>query len=397
MSSAPLTATPLEGASAGGHLGRRRPPGRRWVLAGMAALLVAAGVALGLTDLFSPKATSSGTTSAAPTSTATVTERPLSAQTQVDATLGYAGSYAVVNQASGTITSLPQVGQVISQGQVLYQVSGKPVVLLYGSTPAYRTLSQDMTGPDVQELNADLVALGYASSAELSPTSDSFTAATASALESLQAALGEPPTGTLSLGQAVFLPGAARITAVQATLGAQAPPGQTTLEATSTTRVVTVDLDASQQSEVAVGDHVTITLPDGQTTPGVVSSVGTVATSSSSSSSPGSSSSGSPGSGSGTPTITVLVTPSDPAATASLDEAPVEVTITTASVPHALVVPIDALLARPGGGYAVEVVGKGSHRHLVAVSLGLFDDADGLVQVSGSRLSAGQEVVVPAL
>ena len=53
----------------------------------------------------------------------------------MSATLGYAGSYSVVNQAPGTVTSLPAVGQVVSQGQVLYQVSGAPVVLLYGSTP----------------------------------------------------------------------------------------------------------------------------------------------------------------------------------------------------------------------------------------------------------------------
>jgi hypothetical protein len=31
----------------------------------------------------------------------------------------------------------------------------------------------------------------------------------------------------------------------------------------------------------------------------------------------------------------------------------------------------------------------------VAVSLGLFDDADGLVQVTSPKLAAGQEVVVP--
>ena len=86
----------------------------------------------------------------------------LSSQTQVSATLGYAGSYSVVNQAQGTVTSLPAVGQVVTQGQVLYQVSGAPVVLLYGSTPAYRALSEGMTGADVDELNADLVALGYA-------------------------------------------------------------------------------------------------------------------------------------------------------------------------------------------------------------------------------------------
>jgi hypothetical protein len=61
-------------------------------------------------------------------------------------------------------------------------------------------------------------------------------------------------------------------------------------------------------------------------------------------------------------------------------------------------VPVAALLARSGGGYAVEVVGTGTSaaNHLVQVSLGVFDDAGGLVQVSGSGLAAGQKVVVPS-
>jgi multidrug efflux pump subunit AcrA (membrane-fusion protein) len=92
----------------------------------------------------------------------------------------------------------------------------------------------------------------------------------------------------------------------------------------------------------------------------------------------------------------VDVTFSDPAATGTWDQAPVQVGITSASVPNALVVPVTALLARSGGGYAVEVVGAGASGHLVPVSLGLFDDADGVVQVTGSGLAAGQEVVVPS-
>lgn len=166
------------------------------------------------------------------------------------------------------------------------------------------------------------------------------------------------------------------------------------LQATSVTREVIVQLDATQQSEVRVGDQVTITLPDNSTTPGVVTFVGTVATSPASGAAGGGSSTGS---GSSTPTIAVDVKPSDPSATGNLDQAPVNVTITTATVNNALVVPIDALLARASGGYAVEVAGAGNLRHLVPVSLGLFDDADGLVQVSGSGLPAGQQVVVPRI
>jgi hypothetical protein len=268
-------------------------------------------------------------------------------------------------------------------------VSGQPVVLLYGSTPAYRSLSEgtwasDVTGPDVEELNADLVTLGYATSAELSPASDEFGYWTTVGVERLQAALGVTQNGTLALGQAVFLPTAARVTSVSALLGATAQAGQPVMSATSTARQVSIPLDADQQSEVAVGEHVTITLPNNQITPGAITSVGTVATTPSASSS------------SSSPIITVLVKPNDPAATGSWDQAPVQVSITTGAVRNVLVVPVDALLALSGGGYAVEVAGGDGIHQLVPVSLGIFDDADGLVQVSGPGLSAGRRVVVPA-
>ena len=93
----------------------------------------------------------------------------------------------------------------------------------------------------------------------------------------------------------------------------------------------------------------------------------------------------------------MTVRPLDPSATGSIDQAPVVVAITTGSVSNALVVPVDALLALSGGGYAVEEVSHGGVHRLVAVALGLFDDADGLVQVTGSGIAAGQRVVVPSL
>ena len=95
------------------------------------------------------------------------------------------------------------------------------------------------------------------------------------------------------------------------------------------------------------------------------------------------------------PTIAVDAVPTDPSATGALDQAPVNVSITTGSVSNVLVVPVDALLALSGGGYAVEEVGAGGAHQLVPVRTGLFDDADGLVQVSGSGLAVGQRVVVP--
>lgn len=380
---------------------------RTWLLAGAAVLAAASAAAVVATPGGKHAA---GASPSAPPNTATVTQGHLAATVSVAGTLTFAarpdGSpYTVIDQASGTYTELPTAGQAVSQGHVLYRVNDTPVLLLHGTTPAYRTLSSGAAGADVTELNADLVALGYATSAQLSPTSDSFGPATTTAVDRLQAALGETQSGTLALGQVVFGPATLRVTTLSAQLGGRAQPGQVAMQGTSTTRQVQVALDASQQTDVAVGDHVAITLPDNRTTPGVITSVGTVATcppSSGSGPSAGSSpqgadncSSAGPGSSS-TPTIAVAVTPSDPAATGTWDQAPVKVGITTASVPEALAVPVTALLAKPGGGYTVEVVGAHRTTRLVAVSLGLFDDSAGLVQVTGSGLAAGQKVVIPA-
>src|SRR5262249_10077419 len=102
-----------------------------------------------------------------------------------------------------------------------------------------------------------------------------------------------------------------------------------------------------------------------------------------------------PGSG-GAPTVEVDITPTDPGATGTLDQAPVQVQVVTATARNALVVPVNALLALAGGGYAVEVVARDGVHHLVPVQLGLFDDTAGLVQVTGPGLTAGQRVGVPA-
>jgi len=273
-------------------------------------------------------------------------------------------------------TMLPPLGRVVRKGGALYAIGGEPVVLLYGGTPAWRAFAPGMSpGRDIAELNRNLGLSG-----------DAFTSSTETAVRSFQEAHGMEATGTLLLGSVVFEPGAVRVTSVTPTTGAAVQPGPV-LGITSTRRVVTIALDASSQTSVAVGDPVIITLPDNSTTPGHVSFVGTVATVPSNSDQ---------GGGSGSPTIEVDVTPDHPGATGRLDQAPVDVSITTQTVKDALVVPVNALLALSGGGYALEVVGSTGVHQLEAAQVGLFDDADGLVQVTGASVHAGQRVVVPS-
>jgi hypothetical protein len=136
-------------------------------------------------------------------------------------------------------------------------------------------------------------------------------------------------------------------------------------------------------------------LPDGTTTiPGTVASVGRVASvpnAAANGAAGGAGSSTGQGSGSAA-AIPVTITIARSGITAGLDQAPVQVQITEQEDRNVLAVPVTALLATPGGGYAVRV--SGQSRRLIPVTVGVFDDTSGLVEVSGPGLAVGLSVEV---
>jgi peptidoglycan hydrolase-like protein with peptidoglycan-binding domain len=315
------------------------------------------------------------------TTTAEVTRRTLRAQEEVDGTLGYGETRAVANRREGTITALPDEGAVVTRGEALYRVDGRPVPLLYGRLPAWRALETGVDdGPDVRQLERNLVALGYDPDRAIT-VDNHFTWATRAAVRRFQEAAGREETGGFQPGDAVWQPGPVRVGQLKAAVGDSARPGSALLEVTDTERQVLIDLDASRQPYVRAGDRVDLELPGGRTTTGRVASVGKVATA------------GSGGAGEDTtPTVELVVTLDDPKATGRLDQAPVDASITTEVREGVLAVPVNALLALAEGGYAVEVERQG-RRELVGVETGLF--ADGQVEVEGAGLKAGDRVVVP--
>jgi hypothetical protein len=324
-----------------------------------------------------------------PANTARVEKGKLSAMVSMDGTLTYrarpdGSPYSVINRAGGIYTELPEDGDRIDCGGVLYRVDDHPVLLLCGSTPVYRSLSQGDSGPDATELNANLVALGYATPSQLDPSSNYYSSGTAFALEKLQSRLGEDQTGALQFGQAVFLPESVRIAKVSGQLGGSASPGALLLDATSDTPEVQVALDASQQGEVVTGDLVRIDLPGNTSVTGKVDRLGRVAQLPAGQNN-----------NAGQATIPAFISLDDPGKARGLDMAPVRVGITTQAVDNALSVPVTALVGKAGGGFAVEVVREGGRRVLVPVNLGLFDTAGGRVQVEGD-VHQGDQVVVPA-
>jgi hypothetical protein len=518
---------------------------------------------------------------------ATVERRDLVATDTESGTLGYANPQTVYNRVSGTITSLPNIGQVIKPGGTLYKVDNAPVVLFDGAVPAYRDLTSGITdGPDIQELNENLVKLGFDPGHEIT-VNDTWQSGTTDAVERWQASVGETQSGTITFGQVVFLPGDQRITDVNtvlgsngsssgsgsgsgtgsgssastpvvphtefvslttsasgsntssapavATSGAQASMGaeatsadaatvaqvdaaeaackqaaaaahsssskcpsvptsgsnetlkvllallkaetlelqkslqgggssggrggsggsggsisgggsggagggggsagasfsggggsggggggsaggggggaaasgsgsgsgsgagstaEPILDTTSTQEVVTVQLDATKQTEAVVGEPVTVEMPDGSTVDGKITQVSPVAQNSSSSGSGSGSGSGSAGGSGGSgssgasATIPVTITLTGREHVNGLDQAAVSVNFEQQKANNVLSVPVTALIATAGGGYAVQEAQ--APNRLLPVTPGLF--AAGYVQISGADIYEGLQV-----
>lgn len=360
---------------------RARRLGRTIGTAVTVAALGTAGTAVGLATVGRPRATSPAAQVA--TSTAAVTRGTVTERVQVGGTLGFDGSYPVVHQGpAGVLTAVADPGTTVSRGGTIYAVANQPVRLLYGGLPAYRDFASGMTGgPDVRQLEENLAELGYAPGR----VDNDFSAATAAAIRRWQAAWGVPAgqrTGTLSQGQVVFLPGPLRVRQTEAVLGTAVGPNTPVLSATSTSRVVTAQITADRQALVHMSDQVMVSLTRVGSMPGKVVRIGRVATAPS------------PQDGRGMQPATVPVTISvtlPAGAAADLDQAPVQVAITTEVHQNVLLVPVSALLARPGGGYQVRLA-SGPY---VEVRPGLFDANAGTVEVAGD-LTVGQLVEVPA-
>jgi hypothetical protein len=304
-----------------------------------------------------------------PARTATVARQTLVDSEKVDGTLGY-GDPVALRAIGGMVTWLAPEGATVRRGKPVFRVDGAPVVLLYGPLPLYRPLSPGVAGPDVKQFERNLASLGYRGFT----VDDNYTGATADAVREWQDDLGVDETGTVSAGLVAYAPGAIRIAAHTAAVGA--PAGGQVVSYTGTTRLVTIELPVTDRHLAVAGAGVSIELPDGKTVPGTVASTGAVATAE-----PGADSE---------PTVEVTVTVADEKALGDLQEGPVDVSLTASRREGVLTVPVAALVALAEGGYGVQVA---DGRYLT-VETGLF--ADGRVEVSGSGLAAGMTVGVPS-
>jgi peptidoglycan hydrolase-like protein with peptidoglycan-binding domain len=336
---------------------------RRRLAGGAAAAVVVAGGALVAGGTDQPVRAAEPTPARA---TATVERRDLVDRESISGTLGYADPGTLSAAAAGVLTALRDPGSVVTRGHSLYDVDDEPAAFLfYGTLPAWRDFSSAMTdGEDVRQLERNLRALGY----DPGDVDDDWDWETTAAVKEFQRDRDLEDDGTLARAEVVFQPGAVRIGEQKVSVGDQVSPGRPLGELSSTERTVTVELDASRQRLARVGDRVTVDLPSGRTVNGRISEVGKVATKQGDD-----------------VVISVTITVSGNAG--NLDQAPVDVGFAVERRRGALAVPVKALLARQGGGYAVELVGGGT----VPVTPGLY--ADDMVEVGSDRLREGQRVV----
>ena len=401
--------------------GTRPRRGSRRLKIGAVALAGVTATALGVT-VWQDGNTKPSTTAAdsARVGTATVIRTDLSDAQTLSGTLGYSKAAPVKGAKAGLVTWLPAPGARVTRGHALYKVDNVPVPVFYGATPLYRALNaRGLTGPDVRVVADNLKRLGYdigsqpapgtwvaqhPAPAEESGKTSTDTAAPAetptptptatatsvkvkegdgvltadliAAVRRWQTYVGMPATGVLGVGDVVVQPGEVRVGAVQAQTGDDANGSLMTVS--STTKKVSVPVDATRVGTMARGNRVTVTLPDNSTVTGTIESVGATATDNNDGDTSG---------GGGPAQLTVTVRVPDTGAVARLTSAPVQVAFTSRTREGVLAVPVGALLALSEGGYAVQLPGG----RLLAVRTGMF--AKGLVEVTGDGLTAGLKVV----
>ena len=135
-------------------------------------------------------------------------------------------SQRLANAAAGTITWLPKPGDLIEFGTALYAVDHKPIILMEGALPMYRDIAYKVSdGPDVAQLERNLVNLGYVADEATTGNSSDLTVdhhvtpLTESSIRSWQLSLGLTSTGVVKQGDVVFRPEAVQISELHVALG----------------------------------------------------------------------------------------------------------------------------------------------------------------------------------
>ena len=310
---------------------------------------------------------------------AEVARRDLVQTKTFEAILDYGDLRSLPTNTTGIITELPQAGEIIDFGDVLFAIDGEPVLLFEGDIPQHRAFDVDMTdGADVEQLERNLTDFGYADAVDLTVDTD-FTYFTVDVVEEMQRQLGIEETGRIELGRVVFSPNPIRIGSVNVELGQSVNPQVNVVNVTESEQRITLDLDAEDLLLLPLDTEVDIELPDGTVVAGRVSEVAAVATQTTTQQG-----------AAGDPTIEITIVFADGEPNEVFDAAPVDIIVTEEVSLDVLTVPVPALIALAGGGHAVELIVDGGTQ-LIGVELGDF--VDDLVEIRGD-VQEGDRVVM---
>ncbi|MFF9068161.1 peptidoglycan-binding protein [Streptomyces sp. NPDC014891] len=423
------TVTHIDDEPPGAPTPPRGTRGRRTALIAAAVVVVAAVAVVGALGLGGGD---DGDPTAPPRSgsVVSVSRATLTERASLEGQLGYGTELPLPVKAQGTVTWLPETGATVERGDELLRVDDRPVVLMYGSLPMYRSLGltaqedepgsaggapdrrqqndsggvtagkspnpsgsetpgsaategnpapsqvpRELRGMDVMQFETNLAALGYTGFT----VDEKFTNLTAAAVKRWQKSLGVAQTGAVDVGDVIYSASKVRIGQPGARLGSTV--GENTLTYTGTTRKVTVNASAAEAAWAVRNAPVTVTLPNGDPVQGRVAAIGKQATAPEG---------GGEGGGQGRPaTIPVTVAIEDQGAVGRLESGPVTVEYVGKEVKDVLTVPVSALVALAEGGHGLET----ADGRFVAVKTGLF--ADGNVEVSGTAVREGMKVRIP--
>jgi peptidoglycan hydrolase-like protein with peptidoglycan-binding domain len=352
--------------------GRRRRGPVRLALGGV--LLAAAGAGVWLWA--SNTSTEPAPATAGPAATAVVERGTIAATDSWDGTVDRGTPFTVTSSTEGMITRIAEQGATIARGDELYRVNEQPVILLRGSVPMYRDLGPGDSGADVNQLEANLAALGYDGLA----VDGDYTESTAAAVRAWQEDIGVEPTGTVARGDVAFVPQGGRVDALRADVGDFVAPGMPILDLTGTAQVVSLEADVDDRDRFEVDTEVTVVLPGGDEVAGTVSATAIVEVRLEGPDD------------TDTESIVEIEVALDEQLPEEFLDAPVEVVVAIDERADVLLVPVNALLALAEGGFGLEVVGDDGTTSMVPVETGLF--AEGKLEIRSDEVAEGTVVGV---
>lgn len=341
------------------------------LVAAVIAIMVSIGLQLGPASGQETDTSEPGTAVEVPLDTVPVERGDLSETKEAVGSVSYGDSWAAPIEPTGVVTKRHETGTVVEPGDSLIWVGNRPVLLAKGETPVYRTMelvagraSKQLKGEDVKQLQEFLLSKGFDDKGRLTADGQ-FGVGTKRAVMAWQVDIGREKTGSVDRSQIAFHPSALRIESAQ-WIGANFE----SLSVTEGTQRITADFDNKSRPFLPVGATVELEDGEGNGRTGTITKVAPTI------------------GDDGSQRLRATITPDQPLSS-GLER--LNVTASRDVATDALIVPVRAIVALAGGGYAVEVDGP-SGQTLTRVELGSV--VDDLVEITG-ELTESDRIVVP--